>query len=188
MPELHRVVISLGSNIDKERMLPEAVRLLGESAQLVDASHVYESAAVGTEAQPSYFNAAVTLLTGRTAAELKDTLLAGIEQQLGRRRTADKFAPRTIDLDIALYNDWVFDYVPADGRARHIPDPDLLRYPHVAVPVAELLPDTPHPETGEPLAQISARLVAANRVGSEDLRPRADFDLREYLTDERINR
>jgi 2-amino-4-hydroxy-6-hydroxymethyldihydropteridine diphosphokinase len=164
---VHRVVISLGSNIDKERNLPTAVRLLAAStaASVAAVSPVYETAPVGADNAPPFFNAAVLLLTTQTAVELKDGLLSEIERELGRARTADKNAPRTIDLDIALYDDAVFDYTPADGRPRHVPDPDLRRFPHCLQPVADLLPDLPHPETGEPLGGLAERLLRDHIAG-----------------------
>ena len=155
---MHHVVVLLGSNIDKERNLPAAVALLRAAATVAAVSPVYETAPVGSAGAPRFFNAAVVLLTTQTAAELKDGLLSDIEQALGRERTADRNAPRTIDLDIALYDDAIFDYIPADGRPRHVPEPDLLRFPHCLQPVADLLPDLPHPETGEPLGRLAERL------------------------------
>ena len=155
---MHRVVVLLGSNVDKERNLPAAVRLLAASATVAAVSPVYETAPVGAERSPRFFNAAVLLLTPQTAAELKDGLLSDIERQLRRERSADRNAPRTIDLDIALYDDAIFDYTPADGRPRHVPEPDLVRFPHSLQPVADLLPDLPHPETGERLGSLAERL------------------------------
>lgn len=155
---MHRVVVLLGSNVDKERNLPAAVRLLTAAAQLTAVSPVYETVPVGAEQAPHFFNAAVLLKTPLTAVELKDGLLSDVERALERERTADRNAPRTIDLDIALYDDAVFDYTPTDGRPRHVPEPDLLRYPHCLQPVADLLPDLPHPETGEPLGRLAERL------------------------------
>lgn len=157
---MHRVVISLGSNIDKERNLPAAVQLLAASTavSLVAVSPVYETSSVDAADTPHFFNAAALLLTTQTAAKLKDGLLSDVERALGRVRTADRNAPRTIDLDIALYDDALFDYTPADGRPRRVPDPDLRRFPHCLQPVADLLPDMPHPETGESLAQMAERV------------------------------
>ncbi len=155
---MHCVTILLGSNIDKERNLPAAVRLLRQAAEVVAVSPVYETAAV-PDNRPRFLNAAVLLLTGQTAAELKDGLLSDIERALGRERAPDRNAPRTIDLDIALYDDAVFDYIPADGRTRHVPEPDLIRFPHCLQPVADLLPNLPHPETGEPLGELAARVL-----------------------------
>jgi len=161
---MHRVVVTLGSNIDKERNLPAAVRLLAEGAEVVAVSPVYETAAVdetgavGRPDQPPFLNAAVLLRTDQSAAALKDGLLRRVEEQLGRQRTADKYAPRPIDADIALYDDAVFDYTPADGRPRHVPDPGLAHFAHCLLPVADLLPDMPHPETGQPFATLAAPL------------------------------
>ena len=176
---MHRVVILLGSNIDKERMLPEAVRLLGEEEELLAVSPVYEGAAVGGREYPDFFNAAVLIRTDKTAVALKDGPLARIEQKLGRRRTADKNAPRTIDLDIVLYDNLIFDYTPADGQTRHVPEPDLLLFAHCAYPVADLLPSMSHPETGETLRAIAERIARRATVeGGPAIWQRPDVDLR----------
>lgn len=148
--------LSLGSNLDKERNLPAAVRLLAAHGRVLAVSAVYETAPVGNPGDPAFFNAAVALETALQPAELKTQVLAAIEQRLGRQRSADPNAPRTIDIDISLFDNAVLDL----GK-RHIPDPELLRYPHIAVPLADLDPDYRHPETGETLAQIAARLAAA---------------------------
>lgn len=178
---MHRVALILGSNIAKERNLPAAARLLAAASEVVAVSTVYESAATERPDDPSFFNAAMLLLTPLSPAELKDGLLTEVERQLGRVRGGDRFAPRTIDLDIVLYDDTVLDYTPADGRARHIPEPDLLRYAHCALPVAELLPRMRHPETGEPLGELAARLML--RAGAHRPQARPDVDLRHALED-----
>ncbi len=148
--------LSLGSNLDKERNLPQAVRLLAAHGRLRAVSAVYETAPVGNPDDPAFFNAAVALETDLPPAELKQQVLAGIERQLGRQRSADPNAPRTIDIDISLYDQAILDL----GK-RHIPDPEILRFAHVAVPLAELAPDYRHPETGETLAQIAQRVTEA---------------------------
>jgi 2-amino-4-hydroxy-6-hydroxymethyldihydropteridine diphosphokinase len=151
----NRVYVSLGSNIGAEGNLRAAVRLLGERCRVVAVSRVYETVPVGLTEQANFLNAAVLVETELSAAQFKGEVLAGIEEALGRVRTADKNAPRTIDADIALFNDGVFEL----GK-RRIPDPDIVRFPHVAVPLADIAPDLLHPETGERLADIAARLVA----------------------------
>ncbi len=148
--------LSLGSNLDKERNLPQAVRLLAAQGRLLAVSAVYETAPVGHPDDPAFFNAAVALETALPPAELKQQVLAGIEQQLGRQRSADPNAPRTIDIDISLYDQAILDL----GK-RHIPDPEILCFAHVAVPLAELAPGYRHPETGETLAQIAQRVTLA---------------------------
>lgn len=170
---MNRVVLILGSNIDKEWNLPRAVRLLSERTELLAVSSVYETAPVGTTDQPLFFNAAALVETPLNAADLKQTVLSDIEQILKRVRTEDKNAPRTIDLDIVLFNDEVFAF---NGRA--VPDPDLQKFLHVAAPVAELLPDGVHPESGEKLADLVARLVVeAANSGPLPIWKRHDFKL-----------
>ena len=157
---MNRVFLSLGSNIDREQNLPAAVQLLRERVTIRAVSAVYETEPSGTEDQPCFFNAAVLIETVLEPVEIKEHLIDAVETALDRQRQADKNAPRTIDIDIALFNDDVLDYVPADGRPRHIPDPDILRLVHAIVPLAELAPDQIHPETGERLDTIAKRLEA----------------------------
>ena len=79
--------------------------------------------------------------------------LRAMEAALGRVRTADKFAPRPIDLDIIFYGAEVLDI---DGH--HIPDRDVVRFAHIALPAADIAGDWIHPETGQTLATIAAML------------------------------
>jgi 2-amino-4-hydroxy-6-hydroxymethyldihydropteridine diphosphokinase len=169
----HRAVLLLGSNVDKEHNLPAAVRLLRRLCRVLAVSPVYETAPVGLTEQPYFLNAAVLVETKLDAPALKQTILNRVEEELGRRRQSDKFASRIIDVDLVLFDDAILKL----GQ-RRIPDPDLRRYLHVAVPVADLLPDYIHPETGENLATIAARLRAAAVAGSQDIpRERSDVAL-----------
>lgn len=161
-----RVFVALGSNIDSERNVREAVRRLAARCRLLAVSPVYETTPVGKTDQPNFLNAAALIETGLSAGALKAQVLQPIEQELGRVRTADKNAPRTIDLDIALFGDQVLEL-----GTRHLPDPDGLRYPHIAQPLADLAPDMRHPETGQTLAEIARSLPG---VG---LRLRPDVNL-----------
>lgn len=169
-----RAVISLGSNVDKEKNMARAVALIRERCRLLVVSPVYETLPMGLRDQGNFFNAAVLVETERTPDELKEEVLDWLEERLGRVRQADKNAPRTIDADLTLYGDAVVEY-----RGHHVPDPDLLRFAHVAVPVADLLPDAVHPETGERLADLAERLAAraAKKYGVQVLWRRPDFDL-----------
>jgi 2-amino-4-hydroxy-6-hydroxymethyldihydropteridine diphosphokinase len=157
-----QVLISAGSNIAPEQNLRRAVALLRQNHHLVVlvASPVYESAPITaagdvTPDQDSFLNAALLIATDYYPPfSLKYNVLRFIETCLGRVRTADKFAPRTIDLDIALYGDQVCD----DPRVT-IPDPDIVRRGHVALPLAALAPTWVHPVTAHTLAEIAARFV-----------------------------
>ena len=160
-------LISVGSNIDREKHLPEAVRLLRRhrAIDVVAISRVYESPSIGggTEA-PDFYNAAVRVCTGLEPVELRDEL-RHIEGVLGRVRTDDVNAPRTIDLDIAYYEDLEYE----DDSLR-IPDPDLLVSPHVAVPVADVAPDWRHPGTGQTTYEIASALDTTGVRPVSDLR------------------
>jgi len=62
-------------------------------------------------------------------------------------------ARKTVDIDLAMYDDLVGDF-----SGRKLPDPDILMRSYVALPLAEISPDQIHPETGEPLQAIAGRL------------------------------
>lgn len=152
---MNHAYLSLGSNLDKEHNLLACVELLAQHGRLVAVSAPYETAPIGNPADPAFLNAAVLLETPLTAADLKALVLRPLEDQLGRRRSADPNAPRPIDVDISLFNDAVFNL----GK-RHIPDPEILLYPHIAVPLADIAPVYRHPETGDTLAEIARRVLA----------------------------
>ncbi len=156
---MHRpapVLITLGSNIDPGRNLGRALELLRARLAVRAVSRVFESAAVGAAGAPPFLNAAVLVATDLPPRALKYRVLRPLEARLGRRRTADRNAPRTIDLDLALYGDLVLDD-PEDGLV--LPDPQILTCAHVALPLADLAPDARHPVTGQTLAEIADRFA-----------------------------
>jgi 2-amino-4-hydroxy-6-hydroxymethyldihydropteridine diphosphokinase len=160
------VLIILGSNIEPEHYLPRAVQLIAEAADLRGVSRVYESAPVNAAGviaagQGQFLNAAVLIETVIPPADLKYTVLRTFETTLGRIRTGDKFAARTIDLDLALYGNLVLD----DPR---LPDPDILTRAYIALPLADLAPDFRHPITGQTLAEIAARFANAPGITVRD--------------------
>jgi 2-amino-4-hydroxy-6-hydroxymethyldihydropteridine diphosphokinase len=161
LPE--RAFISLGSNIEPERYLPLAVNRLKALGNVVAVSRVYQNPAVGDSPQPDFLNAAVLLETDLSLVDLRRCLRV-IEDSLGRVRTEDKYAPRTIDLDLCLYGNTF-----SETREQTLPDPDILTRAHLAVPLAELAPDLHHPLIGDPLRDIAERLRPQSR-----LVPRAD--------------
>jgi len=161
----HRVFIAMGSNIDAANNLQAATQLLAEQCVLLAVSPVYETLPVGTTDQPNFLNAAALIETPLATADLKRQVLLQIEDRLGRVRVADKNAPRTIDLDIALFNSDVLDV-----DARHIPDPDILKYAHIAVPLADLAAQYRHPETGQTLREIAEHLSQEGLIRRNDVR------------------
>src|SRR5512142_1008004 len=137
MSKPHDVYLSLGSNIDPEANLPRAIEMLRMYGRVKDISGVWESHAVGSDG-PNFLNASVLLETDVPPAELKQRLTLPIETAMGRVRTADKNAPRPIDLDVML----------VDGQPFNL---DRWDSAFVLLPIAQLLPDAAHPLTQEPL-------------------------------------
>ena len=172
---MNRALVALGSNINPEHNMREAVRRLALHCRLVAVSPVYVTAPVGNTDQPSFLNAAASIETDLAAAELKARVLRVIEEELGRVRTEDKNAPRTIDLDIAL-----FVGPDLDSSSGVFWSPDILKYAHVAVPLAGIAPQMRHPVTGQTLAEI------ARSFPSSGLVPRPDVVLGPHTIDKPI--
>ncbi len=166
MPEANLAYLSLGSNIAPESNLPAAVAQLAQYGRVRAVSTVWQTAPVGFTAQPDFLNAAVLLETPLSARALREQAIAQIERELKRERTENKNAPRTIDIDIMLFNNDVLTV----GR-RRIPDPEVRERPFVALPLAEIAPDYVHPEIGQTLRQIADQfdVAAAGMVRREDV-------------------
>jgi GTP cyclohydrolase I len=156
--EFCEVVISLGSNIERERHIPEAIRLLRRHNHIdVKAvSRVYESDSVGgPDEAPPFFNAAVVACTDLSPDELR-TELRGIESALGRIRMDDPDHPRTIDLDITYFGDLV-----ADFGEWEVPDPEAVVAPHLAIPIADVAPTWVHPKDGATAYELAKSIPDA---------------------------
>jgi 2-amino-4-hydroxy-6-hydroxymethyldihydropteridine diphosphokinase len=153
--KLSTVYISLGSNIDPEANLRRAVELMGQRCKVLAVSHAYRTPPQGFTEQADFLNMAVKVETDMDAATLKHNVLDWIERELKRVRDPNnKNAPRTIDLDISLWNDEVFDY---GEKPWHVPDRDIVRFAHVALPLAEIAPEYVHPVEKVPLNVIAGR-------------------------------
>jgi len=141
---MHQVYLSLGSNIQPEINLPRAIELLHEYGEILRVSSAWESEAVGSDG-PNFLNACVLLITATAEAELKEKVIDPIETKLGRVRTADKYAPRTIDIDAILFDD-------RSLNAKY------WKQAFVVVPLAEIHPEFQNPITQENIIETAARL------------------------------
>jgi 2-amino-4-hydroxy-6-hydroxymethyldihydropteridine diphosphokinase len=144
MDKSHLAYLSLGSNIHPEENLVRAVRLLQQQGNLQALSNAWESKSVGAEG-PNYLNACASFETPLSQFALKKQVLSPIEQELGRKRTEDKFAPRTMDIDIVI-----FDHVSCDDK--------YWGQAFVVIPLAEIFPLFTNPLTQEPIHQTAAHL------------------------------
>lgn len=144
MSELHRMYLSLGSNIGAEVNLPNAMQMLREAVEIKAVSSVWESESVGF-AGPNFLNACALILSPLPPVGFKEGIIRPIEAKLGRVRSSERSAPRTIDIDIVLN-----DATPLNT--------DFWEYAFVIVPLAEMLPDFKHPASGERLSDFAAKL------------------------------
>lgn len=142
--------LGLGANLgDRLTNLQEAVRKLAaqRGVTVLRSSRVYETDPVGGPPQPSFLNAVVEISTELDPRELL-AICAGIEQALGRERS-ERWGPRTIDIDILLYDD-----LTVDDHDLVVPHPRMHERGFVLAPLAELVPDPPLPG-GRRLATVS---------------------------------
>jgi len=118
------VLLGLGSNIEPEMHLQWAAQQLRRQFCTVRFSAVYCSPAVGMDGD-DFLNACCLLHTAMPLIELK-TLLKQWEDERGRDRSRGSWKPRTLDLDVLMY----------DGD---IVDDELMRYAHAYLPASELV-------------------------------------------------
>lgn len=143
-----RYVVLLGSNIERERMLPAARAQLADEFAVERSSDVYESPAVDAPGTPPFHNQAIIVRCALGPEALR-ARLRDIEHALGRRRGNDLNAPRTMDIDLILALD-ANDRILADPP----PDPQVARHHHVQRPVADLIGDAQWPGTQCPLREL----------------------------------
>ena len=144
MPE---VFIGAGSNIEPRRHLGAALRALAERFGLLRLSPVYQNRAVGFEGE-DFLNLVIAFETDEPVGEVA-AALAAIEAANGRHRGEAKFAPRTLDLDLLLYGDFVGEV----GGIR-LPRDEITRYAFVLKPLADLVGERRHPELGRSYAEL----------------------------------
>jgi 2-amino-4-hydroxy-6-hydroxymethyldihydropteridine diphosphokinase len=153
-----RIWLSLGSNQARERSLRGAVRRLREAFGPLVVSPVYESAAVGFAGDP-FLNLVVGAET-EWPIEAVQQHLRKIEDAHGRVRGPDRFAPRTLDIDLLTYGDAVRPELD-------LPRDEIERYAFVLGPLADVAPDEIHPTLG----QSYGALWAAFDRAAQPLRP-----------------
>lgn len=141
-PTVDPILILLGSNIAPRRNLVDAVDRLSEWFEVRAVSRIFATKAVGSDG-PDFLNAAVQIGTTLSPCAIQFDALRTIEAQLGRLRSADPNAPRTIDLDLVVYGRAPIEITcPFEGIDRRItlPDPDVSRVPHMLFPLADIAP------------------------------------------------
>lgn len=148
MPRCH---IGIGSNVEPEAHVRRVLRELRERFGQLQVSPAYGSPAVGFEGD-DFLNLVIGLDTDLSPEQLLQELRA-LEDAHGRDRTAPKFGPRPLDLDLLTYGD-----LTGQVAGKQLPHPDIQKYPFVLRPMAELAPDALVPGTTETFSGLRERL------------------------------
>jgi 2-amino-4-hydroxy-6-hydroxymethyldihydropteridine diphosphokinase len=155
---MHLAYIALGANLaDPLAQIDAALGALAglPQSRLLDASSRYRTAPVGIAGQPDFINAVAALETTLSPLALLTALFA-IEEQFGRRRDFHH-APRTLDLDLLLYDDQVID-----SPQLKLPHPRLHLRAFVIAPLLEIAPHCRIPGRGTAAAWLPA--VSGQRI------------------------
>jgi len=134
------VYLSIGSNIEREKHIRAGINALKQQFGTVELSSVYEADAVGFDGAP-FLNLIAAFETELLPAQV-DAILDAIEKDNGRTSEQKKFNPRTLDLDLVLYDDYI-----SDDPSLEIPRGEITRYAFVLEPLAEIAGNLKHPIT-----------------------------------------
>jgi 2-amino-4-hydroxy-6-hydroxymethyldihydropteridine diphosphokinase len=168
-PQTVIAYLSIGSNIEPEANLRQAVGLLREHCEVLALSSVYQSPAYGFADQPDFLDVVAKARTSLTPEQFKTDLLDDIERRCGRDRDSqtNKDGPLTLDMDILLWGDTAFEFGSKPWR---VPNKGITKFAAVAIPLAELAPDAVHPDEGVTIQEIAQRFGDAADVQRLDWR------------------
>jgi len=145
---MNKATILLGSNINPEKNINKAIHRLMQEGKWLKSSQIWETEAIGSDG-PDFLNTAIVIETPLLENELKYKVLRKIEKELGRVRVENENAPRTIDLDIIIFDDQVIDQ-------------DLWTRSFIASPISDLYPDLQHPINKKTLLQVARDLQSSS--------------------------
>ncbi|WP_106495581.1 2-amino-4-hydroxy-6-hydroxymethyldihydropteridine diphosphokinase [Lentibacillus sp. Marseille-P4043] len=153
------IYVALGSNIEPRHLhLEKALTMLEEHSaiQITNQSSIYKTAPVGYTDQADFLNMVIELNTDLSAIELLD-VCQSIELQLGRKREI-RFGPRTIDLDILIFNN-----ENRETKRLIIPHPRMHERAFVLVPLAEIEPNLCIPNQNKSVTDLVKELSAQDK-------------------------
>ena len=150
-------IISMGSNVEPHKQLSKAVEVIGKEFRIRHASSRYLTQDV-QERHPAqdFVNQVIEIETELSFPDLVRQLKA-LEKTLGRQ-PGDKITV-ALDLDVLTYGSEVFLI-----QGKHIPDPGMLKYRYIALPLAEMAPDFRHPANGMSIQDILEKITDDSQV------------------------
>lgn len=157
---MSQVYISLGSNLgDREKNIQEAIKLINEqrSIKVINLSSNYETEPVGFKEQDWFFNVVIELETTLLPQKLL-VVLKQVEAKLGKK-TERKWGPRTIDLDILLYDDLILN-----SQDLQIPHKLMHQRRFVLIPLTQIAPNIKHPVLNKTMKELVAELSDESKV------------------------
>lgn len=148
---MNTAFLLIGGNIgDRESYLKHACQAIGENiGKILLSSSVYETEAWGLQGQSAFYNQALKIDTGFNANELLKCILQ-VEEKLGRRRDK-KYGPRTIDIDVLLFNDEIIE-----AENLKVPHPELQNRRFALECLNEIAPEEIHPILKKSIHQLLA--------------------------------
>lgn len=147
MTEAVTVYLGLGSNLgDRQANLDRALEFLSQRVRMGKISSIYDTEPLGDSSQPRFLNMVCQAFTRLEPPALL-ALAKGIERKLGR--VGKSGTPRTIDIDILLYDDQVID-----TPELVIPHPKMTERAFVLIPLDEIASDTVHPVTEKTMKEL----------------------------------
>jgi 2-amino-4-hydroxy-6-hydroxymethyldihydropteridine diphosphokinase len=147
---MNRIFLSIGSNLgDRSQNLKKGIDLLVKLAGRSGAvSSIYETEPWGCDSQLNFYNQVIELYTHLGPLSLLD-VIHNTEKMCGRDRPVQRYAPRTLDVDILLYGDSVIE-IPE----LVIPHPHIQDRQFVLVPLTEIAPHVIHPILNKNMEQL----------------------------------
>ena len=141
------VVLSIGSNIERERNIRFAIDCIHQHWGKLDISPVYETSSVGFEG-PAFYNLIVGFHSDQPLEAINEKLKE-IETRAGRVRGPKTFDSRVLDIDVVLYGEENYR-----DRGINVPRDEIEKYAYVLKPLADIYPDLPYPVTGQTIENM----------------------------------